>query len=58
MIDLLPKKHHCGKIHTLLMKNIAYPPSSITPLPPFLQENLDPTADITLLKELVETRYP
>ena len=45
MKDLLSKEHYCHKIHTLLMKSIAYPSPCTdpppTPAPPFLQENLD-----------------
>ena len=47
MKDLLSKEHYCLKIHTLLMKSSAPPPSIDNPPymddpPPFLQENLDP----------------
>ena len=47
--DLLSKEHYCHKIHASFTKNRAssfhgqptYPPMWITPLPPFLKENLD-----------------
>ena len=32
MKDLLSKEHYCYKIHTVLMKSIAYPPSIDNPL--------------------------
>ena len=46
MKGLLSKEHYCDKIHTLLMKSIAYPHSMDNPPPLFLQENLDPPSMI------------
>ena len=48
MKDLLSKEHYYYKIHTLLMKIIAYPRSIDNPYmdyPPFLQENLESAAN-------------
>ena len=46
MNNLLSKEHYCYKVHTLLMKSIAYPlppfyrqPPYMDSPPPFLQEN-------------------
>ena len=45
MKDLLSKEYYWYKIHALLTKSSAYPPSFYrhAALPPFLQENLDPS---------------
>ena len=42
MKNLLSKEQYCYKIHALLMKSSAYPPSVDNGS--FLQENLDPTS--------------
>ena len=49
MKNLLSKEQYCYKIHTLLMKSSAYPPSVENG--PFLQENLNPTSFKIMYKD-------